>query len=152
MRFRKRQLRWLRAKAWRIARTQWLMSFPLLALIVAGAAGLGAFDARAQLAPRPADRASFIPTPIPYVTPANYIPPEPLQLTFLLVSNREDEAVLNAFESGLIWREILAHGTFEVILITNAEEEAAAFRQIERARIAGREAGFEVSVEDQRSK
>jgi hypothetical protein len=149
MRLRKRQLRWLRAKAWRIARTQWLMSFPLLALSVAGAAALGAFDARAQT-PQRVDPRSFIPTPIPYVTPVNPVVNNPLQVTFILVSDPQDEAVLNAFESGLIWREILAHGTFEILLVTNPEEEAQAQRIIAGARVRGRSEGFEVLVLDRR--
>ncbi|HWC31478.1 MAG TPA: hypothetical protein VG845_15500 [Dehalococcoidia bacterium] len=149
MKLRKRRLRWVRAKAWRLVRTQWLMSFPLVALIVAGAAALGAFDAKAEERPR-IGRIPSIPTPIPYVTPANPIRTEPLQVNFILVSTREDEAVLDAFESGLVWREILAHGTFEVLLVTNAEEEAAAYRLIERARRQGQEAGYVVSVDDRR--
>jgi hypothetical protein len=150
MRFRKRQLRWLRAKAWRIARTQWLMSFPLVALIAAGAGALGAFDA-GDKRPQRVDLASFIPTPIPYATPANFIPTDPLLVTFILVSTEEEQAVLQAFENGLIWREVLQHGTFEVLVITNEEQEAAAFRRIERARNAGRESGFIVQVDDRRA-
>jgi hypothetical protein len=150
MRLRRRRLRWLRAKAWRIVRTQYLMSFPLLALIVAGAGALGAFDAKAQPAPRPVDPASYIPTPIVFSTPVGYIPTDPLLVTFVLVDTPEHAAVLAGFENGLIWREILAYGRFEVLLVEDAEQEAAAFRRIAAARVAGRQAGYEVQVDDRR--
>jgi hypothetical protein len=152
MRRPRRRLRWLRAKTWRIARTQWLMSFPLLALITAGAAALGVFDARAQPEPQRAERVSYIPTPIVYSTPVGFIPTDLLQVTFVLVDSEDEEAAYDAIETGLIWREILQHGTFETLLIRNAEEEAEAFKVIADARVRGRTAGFEVLVDDRRAK
>jgi hypothetical protein len=150
MRIRRRRLRWLRAKALRIVRTQWLMSFPLLALAIAGAAALGAFDARAQPEPQRVARQPSIPTPIVYSTPVGYIPTEELIVTFVLVSTPEDEAVLQEFENGLIWREILAAGTFEVLLVRNTQEERRAFQRIEEARVLGKRSGFVVEVDDRR--
>jgi len=150
MRRPRRRLRWLRAKAWRIARTQYLMSFPLVALIVAGAAALGAFDARAQPAPQRLERVSYIPTPIVYSTPVGFIPTDDLVVTYVLVDTADAQAALDSFENGLVWREVLQFGTFEVLLVTNADEEAAAFKRIAEARVRGRVSGFQVQVVDQR--
>jgi len=150
MKFRRRRLRWLRAKAWRIARTQWLMSFPLLALIVAGAAALGAFDARPQPLPQRVDAASYIPTPIVFSTPVGFIPTQDLVVTFVLVSRPEDEAAFDAFENGLIWREVLQYGTFEVLLVRDDAEEAVAMKRIAEATARGKREGFQVLVDDQR--
>ncbi|HLG11189.1 MAG TPA: hypothetical protein VI876_05460 [Dehalococcoidia bacterium] len=150
MRRPRRRLRWLRAKAWRIARTQYLMSFPLVALIVAGAAALGAFDARAQPAPQRLERVSYIPTPIVYSTPVGFIPTDDLVVTYVLVDTADAQAALDSFENGLVWREVLQFGTFEVLLVTNADEEAAAFKRIAEARVRGRVSGFQVQVDDQR--
>jgi hypothetical protein len=150
MKFRRRRLRWLRAKAWRLARTQWLMSFPLLALIVAGAAALGAFDARPQPAPHRVDAASYIPTPIVFSTPVGYIPTQELVVTYVLVDSEEDEAALDAFENGLIWREVLQYGTFEVLLVRDDAEEAVARKRIADATARGKREGFQVLVDDRR--
>jgi hypothetical protein len=152
MKFRRRRLRWLRAKTWRIARTQWLMSFPLLALIVAGAAALGAFDARPQPAAQRVAAASYIPTPIAFATPVGYIPTQKLVVSFILVSRPEEAAALDAFENGLIWREVLQYGTFEILLVTNPTEEAAAFRKIADARARSDREGFTVLVDDRRER
>ena len=133
-------------------RTQYLMSFPLLALIVAGAGALGAFDPRAQPAAQRVDPASYIPTPIIFSTPVGYFPTALLQVTFVLVDSQEQEAAYDAVESGLVWREILQHGTFETLLVRNAQEEAAALKKIADARVQGRAAGFEVLVDDRRGK
>jgi hypothetical protein len=150
MKFRRRRLRWLRAKAWRITRTQWLMSFPLLALIVAGAAALGAFDARPQPAPQRVDAASYIPTPIVFSTPVGFIPTQELVVTFILVSRPEEAAALDAFENGLIWREVLQYGTFEVLLVRNEVEETDAMKRIADATVRGKREGYQVQVEDRR--
>ena len=131
-------------------RTQYLMSFPLLALILAGAGALGAFDPRAQPAPQRVDPASYIPTPIIFSTPVGYFPTALLEVTFVLVDSPEEEAMLDVFESGLIWREVLQHYTFEVLLITNAKEEAAAFQRIAEARVTGSRSGFKVLIDDRR--
>ncbi len=128
------------------------MSFPLLALIVATAAALGAFDARAQPAPQLVERESFIPTPIIFSTPVGFIPTDLLMVTYVLVDTEEEAAMLDSFEQGLVWREVLQHMTFEVLVVTNADEEAAAFRRVAQARINGRTAGFEVEVDDRRGR
>ena len=150
MKFRRRRLRWLRAKAWRITRTQWLMSFPLLALIVAGAAALGAFDPRPQQPPQRVDAASYIPTPIVFSTPMGYIPTQELVVTFILVSRPEEAAALDSFENGLIWREILQYGTIEILLVRSEAEETEAVRRIAEATARGKREGYQVQVEDRR--
>ena len=132
-------------------RTQYLVSFPLIALIVAGAGALGAFDAQAR-PPARAERVSFIPTPIVYSTPDGYIPTESFTVTFILVSSPEYQRAYDALENDLIWREVLEYGTFEVLLVTNRQEETEAFQRIEEARVAGKKAGYEVSIEDKRTK
>jgi hypothetical protein len=150
MKFRRRRLRWLRAKAWRITRTQWLMSFPLLALTVAGAAALGAFDPRPQQPPPRVDAASYIPTPIVFSTPVGFIPTQELVVTFILVSRPEEAAALDSFENGLIWREILQYGTFEILMVRSEAEETEAMRRIADATARGKREGYQVQVEDRR--
>jgi hypothetical protein len=151
MKRRRRRLRWLRAKAWRIVRSQYLVSFPLVALIVAGAGALGAFDAQ----PRPevrAERVSFIPTPIVFSTPAGYIPTDSLIVTYILVSSEDMRMMWDRLENDLIWREVLQYGTFEVEVVTNQQEETEAFSRIATARADGKKSGFEVVIQDMRTK
>ena len=132
-------------------RTQYLMCFPMVALIVAGAGALGAFDAEAR-PPVRAERVSFIPTPIIYSTPAGFIPTDSFVVTFVLVDTAELARMWDALENDLIWREVLQYGTFEVFVVTNQQEEAAAFSRINAARIEGKKSGFEVVVQDTRPK
>ena len=151
MKRRRRRLRWLRAKAWRIARTQYLMIFPLVALVVAGAGAMGAFDVEAR-PPARAERVSFIPTPIAFATPDGFVPTRAAVLTVVLVGSEEERALWNALESGLVWREVLQYGHIEVLVVRNAQQEADAFARIEAARQQGKKDGFDVVIQDQRRK
>lgn len=125
-----------------------MASFTLVVLVIAGAGALGYFDADAE-PPRQAVRAPTA-TPGPIPTPGTFAVPDPITLTFVLVSTEEHQAVLDAIESGFVWREILQSGTIDVLLVRNPAEEAEAMRKIEAAREVSERSGFVVVVQDLR--
>lgn len=144
--------RWLRAKAWRLARNHYMFSFTFIALVVAGAGALGYFDG-ADAPPEPPRQAiAPSPTPFPTVsrTPDAFFPIEPLTVTYYLVDNEADMAALRDLEDRIIFREILEKDAIEVLLIRDEAEEAEANRILEQAEALAEESGFILVVQDLR--
>jgi hypothetical protein len=143
--------RWLRAKALRLVRRHYMVSFTAVALIVAAAGALGYFDDDGSSEP-PRQAAAPTPTPFPTVslTPDAFFPVEPLTVTYYLVDNEDDVAALQDLEDRMIFREILEKDAIEVLLIRNDEEEAEAFRVLEEAQTLAEESGFILVVQDLR--
>jgi hypothetical protein len=150
----KRRLRWrwLRAFAWRLVRTQYLLGLTVAVIAVAAAAGLGLFDADESPRPERRQQAVAAPTrtPVPFNTPIAFIPPEPLTVTYYLVDNEHDQRVYETFEDGIIFREILEKDAIEILLIRNAEEQDEATRILEQAAVLAQESGFILLVKDLR--
>jgi hypothetical protein len=150
MRRRRHLAWWLRAKTMRLVRRHYMVGFSIVALVVAGAAAVGYFDVTDDTRVLAERRQPAIPTPIPYVTPAVVIPTDPLIVTFVIVDSEDHLAVMDSFENGLIWREVLRHGTFETLLVASPEDEAQAQKIIAATRERGRSEGFQVVVQDMR--
>ena len=143
--------RWLRAKAWRLARHHYMFSFTLIALVAASAGALGYFD-REDGSVRPAARQAVAPTRtlVPYNTPEFFIPPDPLTVTYYLVDNERDRLALENYENGIIFREILAKDAIEILLIRDEAEQARANQILEDAAVLAEESGFIIVVQDLR--
>jgi hypothetical protein len=142
--------RWIRAFAWRVLRTQYLMGVTVLIIAVAAAAGLGLFDA--DEGPKPVQRQAVVPTrtPVPYSTPIFFIPAKPLTVTYYLVDNEHDARVYESFEDRMIFREVLETDAIEILIIRNAEEQEEANRVLEKASKLAQDSGFILLVKDLR--
>jgi hypothetical protein len=142
--------RWLKAKAWRLARRHYMFIFTLIALAVAGAGALGYFERDADDSPTQAIAPTPTATRSPLLTPLPFIPTDPLTVTYYLVDNEHDVNVLESVEDRMIFREILEADAIEILLIRNEEEEAEANRKLEEAKDLAEDSGFILVVQDLR--
>ncbi len=144
--------RWLRAKAWRLARRHYMLSFTAIALAVAGAGAMGYFDHPASNSEPPSQAVAPTRTPAPTIspTPDANATVEPLTVTYYLVDNEQDMRALELYEDGLVFREILEKEAIEVLLIRNQAEQAEADRVLEAAKTRLEKIGFILVVQDLR--
>lgn len=143
--------RWIRAKAWRIVRRHYMVSFTLAALALAAAGAAGLLESGGD-EPQTAERRQAPPTrtPVPFDTPDPSITPSPLTVTYYLVDSEEDLRAYQGLEDEIIFREILETDDVEVLLVRDTEEEAEAKRVIERAQRLAQESGFILVIRDLR--
>ncbi|HEU0072703.1 MAG TPA: hypothetical protein VFS30_01735 [Dehalococcoidia bacterium] len=150
--------RWLRAKAWRLARKHYMLSFTAIALALAGAGALGYFDGDDRRSELVREAFALTRTPVPTRTPAptldltpdGVFPIEPLTVTYYLVDNERDLHALEGVEDGMIFREILEKDAIEIILIRNEDEQTEANRILEEVEALAEESGFTLVIQDLR--
>ena len=127
---RRRRLRWLALRLRRAARSHYMLAVTAVAVAFAAAAGLGAFDDEQQGAVTPIARATLPPLPTADAT----LFPQFLTVTYVLVSSEEERVVWDNVEETINQRELLSKLAFEVLVVTNAEQEAAAYELIDAVR------------------
>jgi len=127
-----------------------MVSFTLIALVVAGAGALGYFDADKASSPPQREVLAPKPTLVPYKTPLAFLPAEPLTVTYFLVDNEDELHAYEHYEDDMIFREILQKDAIEILLIRNDEEEARANRTLEVAKARAEASGFILVVQDLR--
>lgn len=150
--------RWLRAKAWRLARRHYMLSFTAIAIVVAGAGALGYFDSDDQRSEPLREAVALTRTPVPTRTPAptldltpdGVFPIQPLTVTYYLVDNERDLYALEDVEDRMIFREILEKDAIEILLIRDETEQAEADRVLEEAAALAEASGFILVVQDLR--
>jgi hypothetical protein len=116
------------ARAWLAVRSYYLHAFTAVALAIAGAAGLGAFEDGPDRPPEQV--AAPPPVPQPAVSPNT----RPLVVTYFLVGSEEHRALLHGVEDQLTYREYLSQAALEVLVVQTPGEETQALRIIDEAR------------------
>jgi hypothetical protein len=127
----KRRLRWLRLRILKSARYHYMVGVTAAVVAVAAAAGLGAFDpddGSRQQEPRQAQ------APIPVGTALGPTQPPFLTVTYVLVGTEEERDVWHNVEETINQRELLSRMALEVLVVTDAEEEIAAYELIDAIR------------------
>jgi hypothetical protein len=141
-------------RAARFWRGNYMLGVSIVVLAVAALIGLGLIatgDNSSTPAPQAfaATRVPGTPTPLTvHLAPATS---SRLTVTYYLVGSEDARATLDTVEDDLIFREVLTMHTFEVLVVTNAADEAAAQREIAAARERGLKDGFKVDVQDLRN-
>lgn len=150
--------RWLRAKAWRLARRHYMLSFTAIVLALAGAGALGYFDSNDRRSEPPRQAVALTRTPASTRTPAPTLdltpdavfPIDPLTVTYYLVDNDRDLHALEGIEDHMIFREILEKDAIEILLIRDEAEQAEADRILDEAALLAEASGFILVVQDLR--
>ena len=119
----------------RAMRSHYMLGVSVVAVVVAAAGALGLFDAD------PADERRGLSAPgttplLPQPTAAATGPAPFLTVTYVLVSTEEERLVWDNVEETINQRELLSTMALEVLVVTNAEQEAAAYELIDAARAA----------------
>lgn len=109
-----------------------MLSFSIAAVAVAAAAGLGLFDPGSELREEPIARATAAPVP----TADPLLNPQFLTVTYILVASEEDRVIWDNVEQTINQRELLSKLAYEVLVVTNDEQEAAAYALIEATKAA----------------
>ena len=129
-------------------RGNYMLGFTGVVLGLAAAASVGAFGGLSgEQRPEEARMSPGAPGVVLSAAPARG-PAQPLAMTYLLVDSAEHASMLISIENIIVNREALSVFGFEVLLVRNAEEEAAALRAVEEAR--RRAPNVRVTVEDLR--
>ena len=127
-----RRLKWVRLRALRFLRSQYLVAFTVAAVAVAAAAGLGAFDPEdpRRASPPPLARS----TPLPVSTGDVFQDAPFLTVTYVLVASEDERAVWNNVVTTINQRELLSRMALHVLVVTNEDQEVAAFELIDSIR------------------
>ena len=128
----RRRLRWLRLWTLWVLRSNYLLAVSVVAVTLAGAAGLGAFDPNDDRRASPPPRAQA--TPLPVSTVDVSLGGPFLTVTYVLVATEEERAVWDNVETTINQRELLSRMALEVLVVTNEDQEAAAYELIESFR------------------
>jgi hypothetical protein len=128
----KRRLKWLRLKALWIVRSHYMLGVTGVVVGIAAVAGLGYFDPDEgeRVPPSPVARA----TAPPVATATTPQSPPFLTVTYVFVGSEDERAVWDNVETTINQRELLSKMAIEVLVITNDEQEAAAFELIDAIR------------------
>jgi hypothetical protein len=131
-----RTLRRLRVRALHAARHHYMLAVTATLLVVAGAAGLGAFTAGPpdlRLDQRVIAVAPTVAAPAPAV-PVNAPRPPRLVMTYYIVDSQALMDSLNAVKGELRHREWLEKSAFEVLLVRSPADQVEAQKAIDDAR------------------
>jgi hypothetical protein len=106
--------------------------FSVAVVAVAAAAGWGLFDPRSGQRQQPIARS----TAAPVSTLAPSRDPQFLTVTYVLVASEEDRVIWDNVEQTINLRELLSKLAYQVLVVTNEEQEAAAYALIEATKAA----------------
>jgi hypothetical protein len=126
----KRRWKWLRLRLLKGLRSHYMLAATAAVVAVAAAAGLGAFDPDGS-SPRPREAQAPRPLPMPVSTTDGPQDASVFTVTYVLVGSEEERDVWHNVEETINQRELLSRMALEVLVITNDDEEAAAFELID---------------------
>lgn len=141
----KRLLRRLRFRAWHAARHHYMLAFSAALLVLAGAAGMGAFKHDEQELQLDRRVIAVAPKhPVAPIVPSRQLSTPRLVMTYYIVDTQEMMDSFNAMKLELRQREVLAKNAFEVLLVRTPAEQVEVQKAIDDARERCVCAGFHV--------
>ena len=109
-----------------------MLAFTVVAVAGAAAAGLGAFDPEDPRRAPPPPLARSTPLPVSTVDVVQDAPF--LTVTYVLVASEDERAVWDSVVTTINQRELLSSMALHVLVVTNDDQEAAAYELIDSIR------------------